>query len=159
MTRSDKTTLCYIKRKDTDEILFIVKNRTDDPNSGKWLGIGGHFEENEAPTECMIREINEETGLTKDDFSKFSLRGLITFISDKYPTEYMHVYEAEMETLNKELIPCEEGELVWLNSSKIYELPVWEGDKIMFDALYKSQEFFEYKFEYVGDSLNKIVKY
>lgn len=158
MTKSDKTTLCYIKRKDTDEILFIVKNRTDDPNSGKWLGIGGHFEENEAPTECMLREIKEETGLKENEFSKFKLRGLITFVSDIYPTEYMHVYEAEMDTLDHSLIPCDEGELVWLDSKLIYDLPVWEGDKIMFDAIYSQQDFFEFKFIYQGDRLIQSIK-
>lgn len=36
------------------------------PKFHKWLPPGGHLEENEAPHECALREVLEETGLEID---------------------------------------------------------------------------------------------
>jgi len=153
------TTLCYITRKDTGDILFIVKGRTGDPNNGKWLGIGGHVEKDESPDECIVREICEESGISRDMLTKLELRGLITFVSDKYPTEYMHVYEGEVEDGQGVKVSCDEGELIWVAKDRIRDLPVWEGDKIMFDRLYDDDSFFSYKFRYEGEVLSEKIRY
>jgi len=151
---SELTTLCYINR--GDDVLFIHKYSKDDPNAGKYLGIGGHFEHGETPEQCCLREIFEETGLAPDELSSFTYRGIVTFVSDKYGVEYMHVFSADYNTL-REVVPgsCDEGELMWIPVSDIYDLPVWEGDKIMFDCLYKESDlrFFSLRLEYKGDKL------
>ena len=151
---SELTTLCYIRR--GDDILFIVKRDKDDPNSGKYLGVGGHFETGETPEECCLREIFEETGIAKDELDNFSYRGLATFISDKYGVEYMHIFTADLIS-GREVVPgnCDEGELMWFPIGSIYDLPVWEGDKVMFDCLYKAEGegFFTLRLEYRGDEL------
>ncbi len=154
MPEAELTTLCYISR--GDDILFIHKRSDSNPNAGKYLGVGGHFEKGESPEECCRREILEETGIRSDELSCFKYRGLVTFVSDRYGVEYMHVFTAEYKGM-RDVVPgnCDEGELMWIPSADIYGLPVWEGDKVMFDCLYKEEgeRFFSLKLEYRGDTL------
>ena len=125
-------------------------------NLDKWLGIGGHFETDETPEECALRELKEESGIDSASLEGFEYRGLITFLSSEYPSEYMHVFTAsvpaDFELPRKD---CDEGELSWVGLDSINDLPVWEGDKIMFDYLFKRtpRRFFTMKFRYEGDKL------
>lgn len=149
------TTLIYIT-KGTD-CLFIRKTRKGDMNLDKYLGIGGHFESNETAEECVIRELSEESGISVSELDNFRYRGLITFISSEYPTEYMHVFSASVDDAFE--LPenaCDEGELCWVPLTEINDLPIWEGDKIMFDYLFgenRESGFFTMKFCYEGSRL------
>lgn len=148
------TTLIYITR--GDKCLFIRKTRKGDMNLDKWLGIGGHFETDETPEECVLRELKEETGISSDSLNDFEYRGLVTFLSSEYPSEYMHVFTASLpEDYELPERECDEGVLDWVSLDKISDLPVWEGDKIMFDYLFsrKPRRFFTMKFRYEGDRL------
>lgn len=125
-------------------------------NLDKWLGIGGHFETGESPEECALRELGEETGIRRADFVDFDYRGLVTFVSDEYGSEYMHVFTGSVpEGFEAPVRVCDEGELAWVDLAKINELPVWEGDRIMFDYLFRREprRFFTMKFRYGGDRL------
>lgn len=149
------TTLIYITR--GDYCLFIRKTRKGDMNLDKYLGIGGHFESDETAEECVLRELKEESSIDRDSLEDFRYRGLITFISDEYPTEYMHVFSATVPG-NFELPEnaCDEGELCWVPLSDINDLPIWEGDRIMFDYLFgmhRDSGFFTMKFCYEGSRL------
>lgn len=148
------TTECYIRR--GDELLFIHKGGND-LNTGKFLGIGGHLEKGESPTEGIIREIEEETGIKKEDLSNLKMRAVITFINPTYGDEYIHLFEAEYtgET-DPTLTDCDEGELIWVPKSDVYSLPIWEGDKAMFDAMFKDEEFFTLKLVYDKDDLTGV---
>lgn len=64
-----------------------------DQSHDKWLGVGGKFEDGESPEECMLREVYEETGLT---LTEYDFRGIVTFVSDEWETEYMHLFTAEL---------------------------------------------------------------
>ena len=149
------TTLIYITR--GNDCLFIRKTRKGDMNLDKYLGIGGHFESDETAEECVLRELSEEASISSGELENFSYRGLITFISSEYPTEYMHVFTASVPASFE--LPersCDEGELCWVPLSDICSLPVWEGDKIMFDYLFGSMKdsgFFTMKFRYEGSEL------
>lgn len=145
------TTLCYIEKDDKYLMLHRIK-KEHDINKDKWIGVGGHFEKDETPEECLLREVKEETGLT---LNRFKLRGVITFLSNEFHTEYMFLYTAD--DFSGELMECDEGTLEWVEKSKVYDLPIWEGDKIFFRLMEESAEFFSLKLRYEGNILVEVV--
>ena len=142
-----QSTLCYLERGDEYLMLHRVKKKND-MNHDKWLGIGGKFKDKESPEDCLLRECQEETGLTLLDYR---YRGLVTFVSDEYPTEYMHLFTATGWT--GEPCECDEGELAWIKKEKLLSLPMWEGDKIFLRLLDEQRPFFSLKLQYEGETL------
>lgn len=141
------TTLCYIEKDGKYLMLHRVK-KNQDVNAGKWIGVGGHFERDESPDECLIREVREETGLK---LTHYSFRGIITFVNSICETEYMCLYTADGFT--GELIDCNEGVLQWVEKSKVMSLNLWEGDKVFLKRLLDGSDFFSLKLVYEGDKL------
>ncbi len=144
------STLCYIE-KDGKYLMLHRTKKENDINKDKWLGIGGKFEKNESPEECIIREVKEETGLI---LKSFRLRCIVTYISITWETEYMCVFTSN--DFEGELIECNEGDLEWIDKNEIINLNTWEGDKIFTDKIENNDDFFTVKFEYDGD---KLIKY
>lgn len=128
-------------------MLHRVKKKND-INHDKWIGVGGKFEDQESPEECMLREAFEETGLTLTDYQ---YRGIVTFVSDEYETEYMHLFTAS--AWSGEMSECNEGILEWVPKNQVPELPIWEGDKIFFRLIAEERPFFSLKLSYSGDIL------
>lgn len=128
-------------------MLHRVGNKKD-LNKDKWIGIGGKFEDKESPEECNKREVLEETGLY---LNSARYCGIVTFVSDIYETEYMHIFHTE--SFSGEIKECDEGKLEWVQKSEIYNLPIWEGDKIFLKLLEEKCEFFSLKLEYQGEVL------
>ena len=126
------TTLGYIERDGKYLMLHRVK-KENDLNHDKWIGIGGKFEDKESPEECMLRETREETGLT---LTHMEYRGIVTFVSDRYETEYMHLFWADRFTGT---------------------IPKWEGDDIFLDLLEQRATFFSLKLSYQGDVLTEAI--
>lgn len=145
--KSPVTTLCYIEQDDKYLMLHRIKKKND-LNEDKWVGIGGHAEEGESPEDCLLREAMEETGLS---LTSYQFRGLVTFVSDKWGTEYMCLYTAD--GFEGEMIDCNEGCLEWIAKSKIPELNLWTGDLIFFRLLEEKVPFFSLKLRYEGDFL------
>lgn len=146
------TTLCHIERNGCYLMLHRIK-KENDLNRDKWVGIGGKFEDKESPEECNAREVYEETGLT---LKTCSYRGIVTFISDIWETEYMHIFTASDFT--GELKECDEGELCWVNKKELFNMPIWEGDKIFLRLIDNPKApFFSLKLEYEGDNLIKAI--
>lgn len=141
------STLCYMERGDSYLMLHRVKKKND-VNHDKWIGVGGKFEEGESPEECLLRECFEETGLT---LTEWRYRGLVTFVSNQAPTEYMHLFTASAWTGTPH--PCDEGELAWLCRRDLLALPMWEGDRIFLRLLEEDAPFFSLKLRYEGDRL------
>lgn len=145
------TTLCYIEQDGKYLMMHRIKKKND-INQEKWIGIGGHFEPNESPEECLLREAMEETGLT---LTSYRFRGLVTFISDRWETEYMCLYTAD--AYEGTLTECNEGELVWIDKDAVMDLNLWEGDKIFFRLLNENAPFFSLKLRYEGETLAEAV--
>ena len=139
------TTLCYLERDGSLLMLFRNKKAVDE-NHGKWIGVGGKFEEGETPEECAVREVYEETGLK---VGSLKLRGIITFVMQPLTTEYMFLYTCD--DFSGELSDpdgCPEGILRWVEKEKLDELPMWEGDRIFLRLLMEEHPFFSLKLCY-----------
>lgn len=145
--KSNLTTLCYIEANGKYLMMHRVK-KEHDINKDKWVGVGGHFEADESPEECLLREVKEETGLT---LLSWQLRGIITFICDRHQTEYMFLYTSD--EYNGEPGECSEGNLEWVEKSRVCDLPIWKGDEIFFRLLEEGRPFFSLKLKYEKDSL------
>ena len=143
----ENTTLCYIE-KDGKYLMMYRNKKKNDENGGKYIGIGGHFEENESPYDCVIREVKEETSL---DMINPVYRGIVTFVSNIYETNHMHLFTCTDFT--GDLKECDEGELEWIDKMKLDKIPMWEGDAIFLDLLLKEKEFFSVKLVYENDTL------
>ena len=146
------STLCYIEKDDK----YLMLHRTvkeNDVNKDKWIGVGGHFEYGESPEECLLREVKEETGYT---LTSWAYRGIVTFVYGEDVVEYMSLYTAD--GFEGEPIDCDEGELEWVEKSKIETLKLWEGDKIFFDLLERDCGFFSLELVYnIEDILKSAV--
>lgn len=145
------TSLCYIERDGAYLLLHRVK-KENDLNRDKWIGIGGHFEENESPEECVCREALEETGLT---LICPRYCGIVTFVSDRWEGEYMHLFHAEDFTGT--LRDCDEGVLEWVPKERARALPQWAGDRIFLDLMERRVPFFSLKLRYEGEYLREAV--
>lgn len=143
-----QTTLCYLERDGQYLMLHRVKKQND-ASHDKWIGVGGKCEADESPDECMLREVKEETGL---QVHCWHYRGIVTFISDIWPCEYMHLFTAS-DWSGEECL-CDEGNLEWVDKSSLFDLNLWEGDKIFLRLLMDSDRpFFSLKLVYHGDDL------
>lgn len=141
------TTLCYIERGDQYLMLHRTKKKND-ANHDKWIGIGGGIEPGETPEECLLREAREETGLT---LTQYRYRGLVHFLSDVCENEDMHLFTAT-EYCGTQRV-CDEGDLEWIDKTHLYNLTLWEGDRIFLNLLQQDAPFFELTLEYCGDTL------
>ena len=167
------TTLCYLEKGDQYLMLHRIR-KANDVNEGKWVGVGGKCEEGESPEECLLREVREETGLL---LTEYRYRGLVTFVSDRWSGEYMHLFtasswsapdrraESERQSAPDSLPPsdgqsapdnlpdCREGVLEWISKRDLLSLPMWEGDAIFLRLLEENAPFFSLKLQYKGERL------
>ena len=145
------STLCYILRGDEVLMLHRVKKQND-INKDKWIGIGGKFEFEESPDECLLREAKEETGLT---LTSWRCRGIVTFLNEGGEGEYMYLFTAD--GFQGELIECDEGNLEWVSREFLGTLPMWEGDKLFLDLLWQDAPFFLLTLRYRNEKLVEAV--
>ncbi|MBP5645300.1 MAG: 8-oxo-dGTP diphosphatase [Bacteroidales bacterium] len=145
-----QTTLCYIDDGERYLMLHRVK-KENDASHGKWIGVGGKCEADESPDECMLREVKEETEL---EITEWHYRGIVTFISDTWPNEYMHLFTADRWRGEPDMSIDAEGELSWVHKEELMGLNLWEGDKIFLRLLLDEQQpFFSLKLVYEHDEM------
>lgn len=144
------TTLCYLER--DGKYLMLLRNRKKkDINKGKWIGVGGKFEQGESPEECARREVFEETGYI---LGEAHFRGIVTFVTPQGMDEYMCLFTSGDFTGEEHA--CDEGELAWIPKEKIGELNLWEGDRIFLRLIAENAPFFSLKLVY--DEEGKLVR-
>ena len=146
------TTLCYLER-DGKYLMIHRTKKENDANRDKWMGVGGHFEEGESPEDCMRREVWEETGLT---VTGFRYRGIVTFVSDEWPCEYMHLFTCS-DWSGEVKTDCNEGDLEWIEKCRLLELTMWQGDRIFLELLDSNRPFFSLKLTYRKETLTSAV--
>ena len=144
-----ETVTCYLRR--GNKILLLYRNKKEvDINKGKWIGVGGHIEANEDPIDAVVREVKEEANYDLIDFSK---KAIIIFNFGK-EIEIMHLFVAT-KFKGKINPDCNEGELAWVDISKLPELEMWDGDRIFLPPVLNNAPFFEMVLYYKGDELLK----
>ena len=144
------TTLCYAEN-DGRWLMMHRTKKAADENAGKWIGLGGHMQEDESPEECVRREVREEAGL---ELEGLRLRGILTFILPDWGNELTFLYTARAE--DRELPECDEGELRWIRIEEAEKLPLWEGDRIFLPLLRTREDCFSLKLVYApGGALER----
>ena len=141
---AELSTLCYLE-KDGRYLMLHRTVKKNDVNKDKWIGVGGHFEKDESPEECVLKEVREETGYT---LMSWKYRGIVTFVSGKGVTEYMSLFTSD--SFVGEQTACDEGRLEWVDKDRVFSLNIWEGDKIFFRLLESEEAFFSLKLVYDG---------
>jgi 8-oxo-dGTP diphosphatase len=161
-----RSTLCYIERGGCYLMLYREKQKND-PNAGKWVGIGGKFEPGESAEECLLREVREETGFT---LTSYKFLGIVEFRNDACEDEDMYLYLADGFTDETTVCadttagrgedasmlpipPCNEGDLKWIPKSKILSLNLWEGDRYFLEPMLRGETDLNMRLTYSGDTL------
>lgn len=144
-TVHNNTTACYLKK--DDKVLMIKFYK-------KWGQVyappGGKFETGESPTECIIREFYEETGLTLINprlqgisYWHDSIEGIIfVFTAEEY--------EGEL------IFNSSEGELEWINIEDLININQFDQNEKFTPYLFKDK-LFEGKF--LLDEKCKVLNY
>ena len=143
------TVLCLIHKDDS----YLLQDRI----KKDWKGFtlpGGHIEPGESIVDAVVREMKEETGLTVEGFS---YRGLVTFIQEGGIIEYMHLYT--VDRFSGEIIECDEGTLKWIDKEEVFQLNLWEGDKIFLKLLLEDKGYFSLKLRYREENLIEAREY
>lgn len=169
-----ETSLVYIVKDGKVLMLHRVRKKNDE-NHGKWIGVGGKFEQGECPEDCMRRETFEETGLLID---KYRYCGIVTFQNDEAETEFMHLFlvtefhsaedkgssGADMSGDIRRTAgstsagyATREGDLQWLPKDMLTKIPHWAGDRIFLSLIFAAPEapFFSLKLVYSGGVLTR----
>jgi len=135
-------TLCYVRRDGKTLMVHRIK-KENDMHLGKWNGLGGKLEPGESPEECAIREIYEESGLR---VSNPSLKGILTFPGFANDEDW-YAFVFVFTNFEGELTESDEGNLAWIDDSKLLDLNLWQGDLIFIPWL-SHPGFFSGKFIY-----------
>lgn len=147
------STLIYLEN-DLDQYLMLHRTKkANDVNHGKWIGIGGKFEHGESPMECLEREVKEEAS---QNLKSAVFRGIVTFIYADLEPMYIFLYTGQLE--NNEVGQTREGDLAWVDKDKIFDLTLWEGDRIFLKELIGSSTLMDIKLVYDENDVLKLVE-
>lgn len=147
------STLIYLENDLNQYLMLHRTKKANDINHGKWIGIGGKFEYGESPMECLEREVLEESGQA---LSTTVFRGVVTFIYANQEPMYIFLYTGKLE--NDEVGETREGDLAWVDKDKIFDLTLWEGDRIFLKELIQTTAMIDIKLVYDENDVLKLVE-
>lgn len=147
------STLIYLENDLNQYLMLHRTKKANDINHGKWIGIGGKFEYGESPMECLEREVIEESGQA---LSTTVFRGVVTFIYANQEPMYIFLYTGKLE--NDEVGETREGDLAWVDKDKIFDLTLWEGDRIFLKELIQTTAMIDIKLVYDENDVLKLVE-
>lgn len=128
-------TLGYVLSTDRRQVLLVHRNkRADDIHYGKYNGLGGKVDRDESVTDCMRREIREESGLEARDLR---LRGTISWpgFGKNGADWFGFIFRIE----NWDGTPHagnHEGTLEWVALERLLDLPMWESDRLFLPMVF-----------------------
>jgi 8-oxo-dGTP diphosphatase len=146
-------TLGYVLSKDHSQVLMIHRNKSQkDDHIGKYNGLGGKMERDEAVSASMAREIFEEAGIVVEEM-KF--RGTMNWTGfGKNNEDWIGCIFLITKWSGTPFMTCPEGDLEWINLDKIMQYPLWEGDKYFLPLVFKKEEEpFHGRMDYRGEKL------
>lgn len=128
-----------------NQYLMLYRNGSQDFHLGKWNGLGGKCELDESFLDAAAREFKEESGLTIQS-DRFRPLGMIQFPNFKPHRSEDWIVSVFSVQLEKNEIPqityqCDEGELKWIETSKLMSLPMWEGDQHFLPRVIENRPF------------------
>lgn len=140
-------TLCYLLRPDDESVLLIRKKRG--LGEGKLVGPGGKVEDGETPRECVVREVEEEVGVTPRDPEKV---GEFEFVFGDDPEMFVHVFRAEAFAGTPTESP--EADPAWFDYDEVPYDEMWDDDRYWFPHLLDGETFAgEFVFDEEGEEL------
>jgi 8-oxo-dGTP diphosphatase len=92
-------------------LLFLRDDVPDIPYQNMWDVPGGHVEDNETPSQCIVREMKEEMDIDLADFEFFSV--------EEFEDRIEHTFW-KMDNLNIDKITLTEGQrLKWFSEDEV----------------------------------------
>ncbi len=132
-------TLGYVLSPDHRQVLMMHRNRRqDDQHLGKYNGLGGKMEPDEAIAACMCREIHEEAGITCESVR---LRGTLNWPDfGKHGEDWLGFIFLIERFSGRVHEGNHEGELEWVARDKLMSLPMWEGDRLFLPLVFDEDQ-------------------
>jgi mutator protein MutT len=131
MTAKHCTLLFLIRN---DEILLAQKKRGF--GAGHWNGVGGKIETNETIEQALVRECQEEIGVTPKTYRKVAEHDFLQQESDPWRM-YVHVYLCD--AWDGEPQESEEMAPQWFNMSDIPYDDMWSDDEFWLPLVLKGK--------------------
>ena len=147
-------TLIYVQDTKNNKTLMMLRNKKEnDVHEWKRNGLWGKVEKGESPDACCRRELQEESGLIAKDIT---LKGILTapqFSHDKDRYVFIYNVTSREGVLDED---SNEGELHRIESDKLLELNLREGDKKFIPLLFE-ENIFEATMQYKNWELEKFI--
>ena len=104
---------------------------------------GGHMEESELnnPRACVMRELQEETGLTEQDIENVKLRYITLRLKNGEVRQNYYFFGELAEHVEAEKLISNEGELQWFEASEVGDLTMPHSAKYMWLHYYKTGQY------------------
>ncbi len=148
-------TACFLRR--DGKTLFIDYTNYPHPiHAGKYSIPGGRLEEGELLVDCAKREVQEETGYIPRELI---YRGKVRFLNErrtingKPMKNDFEVWFYDCMDFDDSNARATEGRLAWIEDNNILDLPLHEGDRIIWQNWLSKHKIFEGEIEHEGEKL------